>query len=373
MSFNPSLLEEWMRIHYHNAEIDIGSSGVEPWTLGDIREKVRVSVEELDELMLMDSSSYGSEALRIEIANRWGNGNSDSVMVTHGSSEGIYLALNSLLHAGDKVIVLDPCYHSLECIAEEIECEISRWRLNEENNFQPDIEEFRKQMDKSVKMVILNFPHNPTGATLTKQQLFDVIEIVNHFNCYLLWDGAFTDLVYDESSLPDPTIYYDKAISTGTFSKAYGLPGLRFGWCMAAPHILGKFLPLRDRLTLHLSPLIEHLALKVIQNIDILAHERKQNAQANLDYLVQWMKNNEEFIEWIPPGGGVTVFPKIKLEIDVDQLCRDLSEQSNVLLVPGSCFGYEQRVRLGFGSNAQDLVKGLKYLEHHLTNKLEVK
>ncbi|KXY48264.1 MULTISPECIES: capreomycidine synthase [Bacillus] len=370
MIYSPALLEEWMRKYYYDAKIDIGSSGVYPWSFGELREKLQIHTDELDEIKLMDSTSYGHQLLRYEISERWSNGNPNSVMVTHGSSEGLYLALNSLLNAGDHVIILDPCYHSVESISTQIGCQLTRWYLREENGFKADIDELKKLMKQNTKMLILNFPHNPTGTTITNKELMKIIELASEFDVFLLWDGAFTDLVYDTEPLEDPTKYYKKAISTGTFSKCYGLPGLRFGWCIAAPEILEKFIPLRDRMTLHLSPLVEYVALKTVRNIDTLLHSRLNEVKQNLAYLSNWMNENTKYIEFNPPGGGVTVFPKIKSYIDVEQLCHELGKKYNVLLVPGTCFGNLQRVRLGFGCTARELHLGLSSLEQCLKNNI---
>ncbi|MBN6889308.1 capreomycidine synthase [Cytobacillus horneckiae] len=368
MAYSQALLEEWMREFYYDANIDIGSSGVHPWSFGEIRNMLNISTKDLDRLVMMDSTSYGDLHLRLAIANRWGNSDPNSVMVTHGSSEAIYLALNSLLEHGDEVVVLDPCYHSLESIAEEIGCTFKKWQLREEEGFKANIENLRKIVSNNTKMVILNFPHNPTGVTIEESELFQIIDLISKYDAYLLWDGAFSELVYNSDPLPDPTIHYKKAISTGTFSKCYGLPGLRFGWCLADQKILSKFIPLRDRLTLHLSPLIEFIALESIKNIDLLIHARKEEAIQNLSYLSKWMETNNEFIEWSPPLGGVTVFPKFK-DVNVDLMCRNLGKDFNVLLVPGSCFGNKSRVRLGFGCKTEDLQKGLEILGNYINSK----
>ncbi|WP_400161944.1 capreomycidine synthase [Brevibacillus sp. TJ4] len=368
MRYGPALLEDWMRKHYYTATTDIGSSGVQPWSFGQLRNKLSIAVEELDGIALTDSTSCGSEQLRQAIAARWGNGERDWVMVTHGSSEAIYLALHSLLAAGDHVVLVEPCYHSMESIAEVIGCDVSKWRLREENRFQPDTRELKKLIRKETKMVILNFPHNPTGVTLTKDQVEEIVSLVSEADAYLMWDAAFSDLVYEGEPLPDPTKMYRKAISTGTFSKCYGLPGLRFGWVMAHPQVLESLIPLRDRLTLHLSPLVEFVAYRAVMQIEELWKERYDQAKENLRYLSDWMERNAEFMEWVQPSGGVTAFPKVKLQIDVEHMCQELGEKRHVLLVPGSCFGHPQRVRLGFGGSAEELREGLFQLETYFRN-----
>src|SRR4030095_16298762 len=110
MKIAPALLEMWMRDYYFNTEIDIGSSGVQNFSLGDLRKMLGLMQKELDDLIFRDSQSIGGADLREAIAKRYGGGAPGRVMVTHGSSEGQYMILNTLLRPGDEVVVLEPVY-----------------------------------------------------------------------------------------------------------------------------------------------------------------------------------------------------------------------------------------------------------------------
>jgi aspartate/methionine/tyrosine aminotransferase len=155
----PALLEAWMRDYYFSTEIDIGSSGVENFSLTELYQLTNLTQEELNNVVFHDSSSLGNLQLRQAIASRWSNGNPEQVMVTHGSSEANFLIMNGLLNAGDEVVVLDPCYQQLFSIAESIGCQLKRWQLRCEDNFAPDIEEVKKLITLHTRMVIVNFPH----------------------------------------------------------------------------------------------------------------------------------------------------------------------------------------------------------------------
>jgi aspartate/methionine/tyrosine aminotransferase len=109
----PALLENWMRDYYFSTDIDIGSSGVENFSLAELYQLTNLTREELDRCVFHDSSSLGNIELRKAIASRWGNNDPEQVMVTHGSSEANFLIVNGLLNADDEVVVLDPCYQQL--------------------------------------------------------------------------------------------------------------------------------------------------------------------------------------------------------------------------------------------------------------------
>jgi capreomycidine synthase len=362
----PALLECWMREYYFNTNIDIGSSGVESFCLADIRQLTGLTQKELDSVVFNDSSSFGGFELRREIASRWGNGNPEQVMVTHGSSEAIYLAMSTLLNPNDEVVVLDPCYQQLYSIAESIGCKLKIWRLRPEHNFVPDVQEAKSLITPNTRMVVVNFPHNPTGASLTLKEQQELINAVAEVGAYLVWDAAFADLVYKGSPLPPPNLQYEGSISLGTLSKAYGLPGLRFGWCIAASDILERFVYRRDYITLHLSPLVELIAHRVIQNINKFLNIRLHQAHTNLRILSEWIEQHKEFVDWVYPQGGVCGFLHMHTISNAEAFCDYLGKTYGVLLVPGNCFNHEKYVRLGFGTSTSDLSEGLSRLSKAL-------
>src|SRR5205823_3902939 len=140
-----------------------------------------------------------------------------------------------------------------------------------------------------TRMVVVNFPHNPTGASLTPEEQRELLAATERAGAYLVWDGAFSELTYGRPPLPEP-VDFPHAISMGTMSKAYGLPGLRVGWCIAAPAILDRFVRLRDYTTLHLSPLVEFVAQKAMENAELLVGLRLEQARGSLEILARWME-----------------------------------------------------------------------------------
>lgn len=362
----PALLEDWMRDHYFDAEVDIGSSGVEDYSLSDLRSLVGISHEDLDQVVFHDSRTLGGPALRQAVANRWGGGEVDRVIVTHGATEANFLTMNALLESGDEVVVLTPMYQQLYAIAEAIGCRLVWWPLRFEESFAPNLDDALRLIGPRTRMVVVNFPHNPTGATMTRDQQQELIRLCSRVGAYLVWDMAFAELTYDEPPLPDPGLFYERAVSMGTLSKAYGLPGLRLGWCLAHPEVLQRFIRIRDYLTLHLSPLVELVAQRAIEGGDRLLEPRREQARKNRDLVARWIAAQEGRVEWVRPAGGVCAFPRLNGVSDVVELCRRLVREERVLLVPGTCFGCPQHVRLGFGGSMESTQEGLRRLSRVL-------
>jgi len=359
MNIVPALLEYWLRDYYFDCNFDISCSGVESFSFGELREFMGLTQAEMDQVIFRDSESLGAPGLRKAIADRWGGGDAGRVMATHGSSEAQFLVMNALLRKGDEVVVLDPSYQPLYSIAESIGCELRPWRLRYESGFRPDIEEAKRLIGPRTKMVILNFPHNPTGASLSVGELGELLAAVEKVGAYLIWDAAFSDLIYEGEPLPDPSQRYERCVSLGTLSKAYGLPGLRVGWAVASPDVLAQCIQLRDYITLYLSPLVELIAQRAIEQSAGLLNLRLQQARKNLALLGDWSAQNQELIGYAPPQGGVCAFLRLTGVGDVEQFCHRLAQEHKTLLVPGSCFGHPSFVRLGFGGATSELEEGL--------------
>lgn len=365
MEVVPAHLEHWMRDYYFNTEIDIGSSGVENFSVGQLRQLFNITPDDLDRIVLRDSMTLGSPELRSAIGNRLCNGNAERVMATNGSSEANYLVMHSLLEPGDEVVVLDPCYQQLYSIAETIGCKLKHWRLRFEDSYRPDLSEARRLIGPQTRMIVVNFPHNPTGASLTPAEQDELIGLAAGAGAYLVWDAAFAELTYDNPELPDPGERYDRSITMGTLSKAYGLPGLRVGWCLAAPDVLDRLVQLRDYTTLALSPLVEHVAARAIENGDLLLKPRLAQARHNLELLSSWVDRHREFASMVRPQGGVCAFVRLHEIADVEDFCRRFAGEYSVLLVPGTSFGQPNHVRLGFGCSTAELTEGLSRLSQH--------
>lgn len=360
------LLESWMRQYYFAADFDIGSSGVQSFSLAELRELTGLTRREMDAVVFDDSRTLGDPLLREAVARRFGGGDPERVMATHGSNEAIYLLLHALVGPGDEVVVLDPIYPQFQNIAASLGARLRPWRLRAEQQFRPDLGEARSLIGPRTKAVVVNFPHNPTGATITRDEQRELIAASDAAGAYLVWDAAFAELTYDSEPLPDPTLSYERAVSTGTLSKAYGLPGLRVGWCLAPPAVLARCARLRDYINLHLSPLVELVARRAVERADALRDARLAQARRNLELLSAWAAARAERVEFTRPRGGVCCFPRLRGVADVEAFCHRLARAERVLLVPGRCFNEPQHVRLGFGGATAALEEGLRRLSSQL-------
>jgi capreomycidine synthase len=366
MQLRSAPLEDWLRDRYFDAEADISSSGVQPYTMAELRTMTGLRQADLDSLVFTDGYSLGAPQLRRIIAERWGDGDPSRVMTANGSSESISLVLMALLRPGDEVVVVEPGYHLLVEFAIGLGCVPKAWRLDPADGWRPDLDELAGLVTERTRAIVVNFPQNPTGTSISAAEMERLVEIARGAGAYLLWDAAFADLTYADRPLPDASTRYEAAISFGTFSKAFGLPGLRFGWCIAPPEVLAACVRIRDYTTLHVAPLIELLAQRVLQNAEAFLEPRLKQATMNRDIVGRWAETHPERVSVTLPRGGVAAFPRLPGVADVDAFCDELYKQRGVLVIPGSCFGAPRHIRLGFGGPTEQLVRGLDRLAEAL-------
>ena len=371
MDITTARLEAWMRDYYHTTDFDIGSSGVRDLAMAEFRALCGFELAELDPMVFHDSESYGGSGLRSALAERWSGGDAGRMMVTHGSSEAIYLVMHLALEPGDEVIVVDPAYQQLHDIAAWRGCRVTRWPLAVGDGFAPDFARLRELAASRPRMIVVNFPHNPTGVSITAAEQKELVAIAAEAGAWLVWDNAFGELTYAADPLPLPS-WYDKCIAFGTFSKSYGLAGLRVGWCLAPPELLARMALLRDYIALYVSPVLEFFAEQAVRHADRIVALQREHATANLGVLREWARGLPELVRFTEPAGGVAAFVEFPGQSDVEASCRRLAEEHRVLLVPGVCFGdaYRDYARLGFGGTTAELTTGLARLEQVLREDL---
>jgi len=367
MRLRPALLEDWLRDYYFAADIDISSSGVQPYSMAELRAMTGLSQKELDGLVLGDGYSLGAPPVREAIAAHVGIGTPEKIMTTSGSSEALSLVLMALLRPQDEVVVVQPGYHLLVDFAAGLGCKVRTCWLDSDHDWRAPIQELTELVTDRTRAIIVNFPQNPTGASIGADEVDALLRCAERTGAYVLWDAAFAQLTYDSPPLPDISARYERGISFGTFSKAFGLAGLRFGWCAAPADVLAGCVRIRDYMTLHVSPLIELLALRVLENSEKFLEPRLRQARANRNILGTWASSACDHVSLALPAGGVAAFPRLVEITDADEFCEELFRKYGVLVVPGSCFGAPGHIRLGYGGPTDKLVEGLDRLSTALS------
>jgi aspartate/methionine/tyrosine aminotransferase len=266
--------------------------------------------------------------------------------------EGIFLFMQTLLEPGDHVVCTFPGYQSLYALARAKGCEVSLWSLEEEAGWQFNLSRLDELLRPDTKLVVVNFPHNPTGFLPTGAQFQRLIDRVRRRGAYLFSDEMYRFLEFDASArLPAACQRYEKGVSLGGLSKSFGLPGLRLGWLATRDgDLLARVKALKDYTTICNSAPSEILGLMALRARKTLIDSQLTRLGRNLAALKAFMQTHGEHFHWHLPTAGSVCFPRMRVTADTERFCETLVQKAGIMLVPSSMFGYgHHHVRIGFG------------------------
>jgi aspartate/methionine/tyrosine aminotransferase len=211
---------------------------------------------------------------------------------------------------------------------------------------------------------LVNTPHNPTGATLSDEELLELhnfaldrgIAFVSDEVYHPIYHGAETQ---SAAILPHATVL-------GSFSKALALSGLRIGWIVERDRErLDQYTQARGYFTISNAPMAEKFAIVALQHRETIIERSKAVAGANLALLDQFFVDHEAELGWVRPRGGMTAFPWLKNGANAREFCQAIADRG-VLLAPGDCFEIPDHFRLGFGVTGEGFARGLEIISDYL-------
>lgn len=320
---------------------------------------------ELDELLAMASpadrdawghtrlgyaESAGHPRLRELIAGLY-PGLVANDIITAAPEEVIYLTMRTLLRPGDHIVATFPGYQSLYEIASAIGCEVARWEPTElTDRWHFDIARLRDLIDSDTKAIVVNFPHNPTGAQPTPAEWEALIELASDADIWLISDEMYRGLEDGTPVLAPAVTRYEKAITIAGLSKAYGLAGLRTGWVACRDRrLLEKVQAYKDYTTICASPVVEHLAIVALENEAALRARARGIIRHNLELLRGFFGRHEQQFAPRWPASGPVCFPRWKGSSASD-LCERSATRGGVMLLPSTVYEYsDSHVRMGIG------------------------
>jgi aspartate/methionine/tyrosine aminotransferase len=317
-------------------------------------------------LTLGYTESLGHPLLRDEIASLYqGVAPEDCLVIV--PEEGIFLAMNSILRPGDHVICTFPGYQSLYEIARASGCEVTSW-LPEANNgwrFDPDFLE--QAIRPNTKLLIVNFPHNPTGYLPPLHDYQRIVDLARRHNLYLFSDEMYRFLEYDPGArLPSGCELYEKAISLFGMSKTFGMAGTRIGWVVTQDRDLyAQMAAMKDYTTICSSAPSEVLAIIGLRARDQIIARHLNRLKHNLILLDDFFNAFTHMFTWTRPRAGTIAFPELVGVVDSDSFCWGVIQDANVMLLPSTVYDYGNRhFRIGYGR--ADMPQALDVLTDYL-------
>jgi aspartate/methionine/tyrosine aminotransferase len=346
LRFDTFSLDQWLQQHA-NAEFSLGGSTGPRWKVRDV---VALAPENAAERMLGLELNYppiaGAPGLREAIAEMEGV-RAEEVVVFAGSSEALFHIFCLAMKPGANIIIPSPCYPAHEVMPESLGFEIRRYHLRRENSYAVDLAEIERLADDRTAMLVVNSPHNPTGATVSNQEMRVLHDFAAGRGIQFVSDEVFHPIYHGRETDSAAPLPY--ATVVGDFSKALSLPGLRLGWIVEHDSSRRKeYLNAREYVSVSNTPMGEFLGEIAIRHHDKVLGRTREVTRANLRLLDGAISQFPGVLDWVRPMGGMTAFVRLVSGSDARAFCKD-ALRLGLLLAPGDCWGVLDHFRIGFG------------------------
>jgi aspartate/methionine/tyrosine aminotransferase len=360
------LMEPWL-IEHQFARFNLAESGVENATVKELLHASGGSIDEFLALSLQNQDTRGSMGLRRAVASVYEGADADSMLITTGTSEAIFIYFSVRYQPGANVVVPVPAFQTLYEVPRYLGWEVRLLRLRPENRFRPDLDELTALIDDHTKVIVVNTPHNPTGVVLTEAELERIVEVADRRGAEVLLDEHYRFLPHDgREILPSAWRPNRRVIGVGSMIKCFGCVGLRVGWLLGPKDLLDACRDFKDYTTHTVCSMTEFLARICLERWREIAGKYRSWVVANVDLLDDFVKQHSESIGWIRPEGGAVSFPWLRQSVDVDALLKRMVEEAGVSMLPGSAFEMPNHLRVGFGIKPGDFRIALEIFSRYL-------
>lgn len=352
MRLPPFTLERHFAKHEFTVRRSLSSSDCEPLTQRELLAKAGPEVVALwEDLKLAYTESRGLPLLRREIATLHEGTTADDVIEVV-PEEGIFLAMQSLVAAGDEVVVTAPAYQSLHEIARSLGARVSSWTPDEraDGSWHFDPAHLDALVTTRTRLVVVNFPHNPTGCVPAQDEQAAIVETARRAGAWLFSDEMYRTLERDRAPLPSAVTLYEKAVVLGGVSKTLAAPGLRVGWLVAKDRpFLDRVAEQKDWTTICGSAPSEILALAALRSRDAILERNRALVRRSLEAVDAFLATKPGVFRWARPAGASIGLARVIGE-PASALCDRLLREKNLLLLPSTLFDFgDAHVRFGLG------------------------
>ena len=286
-----------------------------------------------------------------------GKTNSENVLVVPGARFGVFLAFSTLLNHGDEVIIIEPSWTAYRQCAINAGVKIRSIKTTLENRWEPSLEQINASLNNNTRMIVLNYPNNPTGKILSKELQDSIVDIAKNNDLYILSDEIYSN--YSNKNWKSVLTYeYEKSIVTQSFSKSHSMTGYRIGYVISSDKIVEEMAKLQALCLTNVSEPIQYLAMN---SIDEDVSDNVKIMKERLEVLSNLAKEMD--LEFEVADGAMYIFARTKTEIDTMELAERLLDHG-LAIAPGNAFGdYKHFFRISACVEKEKIIQGMDILK----------
>lgn len=364
MKIKPFAVEEWMNAWEEGARYNIAETCVDSISLDELfaltGEDKDAFLREFSARRLTYGTIEGAADFKEGICGLYKTIAPENVVPTHGAAGANHHIFYSILEPGDRVVSIMPTYQQLYSIPESFGADVKLLHLKQENDYLPNLDELRELVTPGTKMICINNPNNPTGALMSTELLKEIVEIARSVGAYVMCDEVYRHLTQNDGWSESVVDLYEKGISVSSMSKVFSLAGLRLGWI--ATHDMGVIkacMSHRDYDLISCGMFDEAAAAVALKHSDKLLKRNQTIVRENLDILDKWVKS-EQKLTYTKPLAGTTALVYYDYDVPSYEFCERMYKETGAFVTPGDCFEQPHSVRIGYASDKQVLIDGLK-------------
>ena len=349
--------EHFFARYEFNTPYQLCNSDCESISIAELLSLAGDSLEKFGRERLIYTESQGSSELRKSIASMHAKVKADDVLVLGTPVEGIYLAARAVLDPGDEVIVLTPAYDALTQMFEHVAgaAQVRKWAFKPgEASWELDLDDLRALLTPQTKMVVVNFPHNPTGYLPSAEFLRELASLAGEHDLYLFCDEMYFGLVHSGTQpIPSAAELTENSIVLSGLSKTFGLPGLRCGWLIVQDEALRDNIMNWKFYTSICPPVpTEYLAIAALKERKTLCDRNITRIEQNLELADAFFARWPELFSWRRPLAGSTALVGFHVP-SVRAVSEKLAQEEGILIQPADMLGSDdQHMRIGLGRDS---------------------
>ena len=364
MNFPRFALERWQSTHENSVEYNLSESGVHPLTLCELG----IAPEDLAKSRLGYGVSNGSERFRSLAASLNRGATERNILATIGGAEANLVSILRMLEPGDEAVVVLPNYMQTYGLIQGLGGRIIPVWLRPENEWLPDPGDIDAKMTSKTKFITLCNPNNPTGAAFGREIIKAIAGVADRHGCWILADEVYRGAERSGEETPSFWDEYPRTIVTNSLSKAYGTPGLRLGWVLAAEEMIQEIWAYADYTKIAPAVLSDLVGCCVLEQRDRILGRTRRLLNQNWPYLKNWLDSQPHMFEYVAPKAAAICMTRYRAAISSTVLAERLRTERSTLIVPGDHFLLDGYIRFGFGNEAPYLLAGLARVEEMLNS-----